>query len=90
MPDAEYDILFRELEALEASHPDLRLPESPTRRVGGAPLAGFASVVHAVPMLSLSNAFFAAKRGRRISTTAKCSLLMNACAAARPGSSPNM
>jgi DNA ligase (NAD+) len=57
VPDAEYDILFRELEALEASHPDLRLPESPTRRVGGAPLAGFASVVHAVPMLSLSNAF---------------------------------
>ena len=57
MPDAEYDILFRELEALEAAHPDLRLPESPTRRVGGAPLAGFASVVHAVPMLSLSNAF---------------------------------
>ena len=57
VPDAEYDILFRELEALEASHPDLRLPESPTRRVGGAPLAGSASVVHAVPMLSLSNAF---------------------------------
>ena len=57
VPDAEYDMLFRELEALEASHPDLRLPESPTRRVGGAPLAGFASVVHAVPMLSLSNAF---------------------------------
>ena len=57
VPDAEYDILFRELEALEASHPDLRLPESPTRRVGGAPLAGFAGVVHAVPMLSLSNAF---------------------------------
>ena len=57
VPDAEYDILFRELEALEAAHPDLRLPESPTRRVGGAPLVGFASVVHAVPMLSLSNAF---------------------------------
>ena len=57
VPDAEYDMLFRELEALEAAHPDLRLPESPTRRVGGAPLAGFASVVHAVPMLSLSNAF---------------------------------
>ena len=57
VPDAEYDMLFRELEALEAAHPDLRLPESPTRRVGGAPLAGFAGVVHAVPMLSLSNAF---------------------------------
>ena len=57
VPDAEYDRLFRELEALEAAHPALRLPESPTQRVGGAPLAGFESVAHAVPMLSLSNAF---------------------------------
>ncbi len=57
VPDAEYDRLFRELEALEAANPALRLPDSPTRRVGGEPLAGFASVVHAVPMLSLSNAF---------------------------------
>lgn len=57
IPDAEYDVLFRELEALEAAHPDLKLPDSPTQRVGGLPLAGFESVVHAVPMLSLSNAF---------------------------------
>ncbi|MDO5639011.1 MAG: NAD-dependent DNA ligase LigA [Neisseria sp.] len=57
VPDAEYDRLFRELEALEAAHPDFKQPDSPTRRVGGLPLAGFESVVHAVPMLSLSNAF---------------------------------
>ncbi|QMT40679.1 NAD-dependent DNA ligase LigA [Neisseria shayeganii] len=57
VPDAEYDRLYRELEALEAAHPELRLPESPTRRVGGAVLAGFDTVVHAVPMLSLNNAF---------------------------------
>ncbi|SAY50434.1 NAD-dependent DNA ligase LigA [Neisseria weaveri] len=57
VPDAEYDRLFRELEALEAAHPDLRLPESPTQRVGGMPLDGFESVRHEVPMLSLNNAF---------------------------------
>ena len=57
VPDAEYDRLFRELEALEAAHPAFRLPESPTARVGGAVLDGFETVVHAVPMLSLSNAF---------------------------------
>ena len=57
MPDAEYDRLFRELEALEAAHTELRLPDSPTQRVGGAPLDGFESVRHEVPMLSLSNAF---------------------------------
>ena len=57
VPDAEYDRLFRELEALEAAHPAFRLPESPTARVGGAVLDGFETVVHAVPMLSLANAF---------------------------------
>ncbi len=57
VPDAEYDTLFRELEALEAAHPQLKLPDSPTLRVGGEPLAGFESVRHEVPMLSLSNAF---------------------------------
>ena len=57
VPDAEYDRLFRELEALEAAHPELRLPDSPTQRVGGTPLEGFESVRHEVPMLSLSNAF---------------------------------
>ena len=53
IPDAEYDRLFAELQALEAAHPELSSPDSPTRRVGAAPLAQFASVRHAVPMLSI-------------------------------------
>ena len=57
VPDAEYDRLFRQLEALEAAHPELKLPDSPTQRVGGAPLSGFDEVRHEVPMLSLTNAF---------------------------------
>ncbi|TAM98743.1 MAG: NAD-dependent DNA ligase LigA, partial [Rhodanobacteraceae bacterium] len=57
IPDAEYDRLLRELEALEASHPELAAPDSPTRRVGARPASGFAEVRHAIPMLSLSNAF---------------------------------
>ncbi len=55
--DAEYDALFRELQALEAAHPELRSPDSPTQRVGGAPLAEFGEVRHRTPMLSISNAF---------------------------------
>ncbi|MFM1908530.1 MAG: ligase LigA [Pseudomonadota bacterium] len=51
--DAEYDRLFRELQALEARFPALRTPDSPTQRVGGTPLPQFASVRHAVPMLSI-------------------------------------
>ncbi len=53
IPDAEYDRLFRELQALEAAHPELATPDSPTQRVGGKPLEGFAPVRHAVPMLSI-------------------------------------
>ena len=53
IPDAEYDRLFRELQALEAAYPELQSPDSPTQRVGGAPLAAFATVRHAVPMLSI-------------------------------------
>ena len=53
IPDAEYDRLFRELQALEAAHPALRSADSPTQRVGGSVLAGFAPVRHAVPMLSI-------------------------------------
>lgn len=53
VPDAEYDKLFRELQALEAQHPELLTPDSPTQRVGGKVLAGFAPVKHAVPMLSI-------------------------------------
>lgn len=57
VPDAEYDRLFNELKALEAEHPELVTPESPTQRVGGAALAAFGQVRHEVPMLSLGNAF---------------------------------
>ncbi len=53
IPDAEYDRLFAELQALELAHPELSSPDSPTRRVGGAPLGQFDSVRHAVPMLSI-------------------------------------
>ena len=53
VPDAEYDRLFQELQALEASHPEWMTPDSPTQRVGGKPLDQFASVRHAVPMLSI-------------------------------------
>lgn len=55
--DAEYDRLMRELQALEAEHPELVTPESPTQRVGAAPVSAFGSVRHVVPMLSLGNAF---------------------------------
>ena len=57
IPDAEYDRLMRELDALEAAYPELVTPDSPTRRVGAKPASGFAEVRHAIPMLSLSNAF---------------------------------
>jgi len=53
IPDAEYDRMFRELQALEAAHPDLLTPDSPTQRVGGALLDELAKVRHAVPMLSI-------------------------------------
>ena len=55
--DAQYDALVRELEALEREHPQLATADSPTRKVGAAPSGRFAEVVHAVPMLSLGNAF---------------------------------
>jgi DNA ligase (NAD+) len=54
--DAEYDALFHELQALEAAHPALITPDSPTQRIGGEPAEGFATVRHLVPMLSLDNA----------------------------------
>ncbi|MDO8448275.1 MAG: NAD-dependent DNA ligase LigA [Rhodoferax sp.] len=53
VPDAEYDRLFQELQAIEAQHPELVTPDSPTQRVGGRALDEFASVRHAVPMLSI-------------------------------------
>lgn len=53
LPDAEYDKLFQELQAIEADHPELKRADSPTQRVGGKPLAQFNTVKHAVPMLSI-------------------------------------
>jgi DNA ligase (NAD+) len=57
VPDAEYDRLFRELQGLEEKYPTLRSPDSPTQRVGGAPVGAFAPVEHRTPMLSLNNGF---------------------------------
>ncbi|HEY4318495.1 MAG TPA: NAD-dependent DNA ligase LigA [Herbaspirillum sp.] len=57
VPDAEYDRLFLELQQLEQAHPELLTEDSPTQRVGGAPLAMFEQVRHALPMLSLGNGF---------------------------------
>lgn len=54
--DAEYDALYAELEVLEADHPELVTPDSPTQRVGDEPLEGFEEVRHTIPMLSLANA----------------------------------
>ena len=57
VPDAEYDRLMLELRALETQHPELLTPDSPTQRVGAAPVAAFGTVRHRVAMLSLDNAF---------------------------------
>ena len=61
LPDAEYDRMMRELEGLEALHPDLVTVDSPTQRVGAEPSEAFSEVIHAAPMLSLANAFEAAE-----------------------------
>jgi len=63
IPDAEFDRMVRALEELEQQYPELITPDSPTQRIGGAPLAEFTQVRHAVPMLSLSNAFTDAEVG---------------------------
>jgi DNA ligase (NAD+) len=55
--DAEFDRLFRRLQDLEKQHPELKGPDSPTQRIGGTPLKAFAEIKHAIPMLSLDNAF---------------------------------
>ena len=57
MPDFEYDRLLRELEDLENAHPDMALPNSPTKRVGGEALSKFEKVAHAVPLMSLQDVF---------------------------------
>ena len=56
LPDSDYDRLFRELQALEAAHPEFMTPDSPTMRVGGKPREGVATAAHSSPMLSLDNA----------------------------------
>ncbi|KEY89577.1 NAD-dependent DNA ligase LigA [Pseudomonas capeferrum] len=69
VPDAEYDRLFNELKELEAEHPHLVTPDSPTQRVGGGALAALRKVRHEIPMLSLGNAFDEADMrefGRRV------------------------
>lgn len=57
IPDAEYDKLMEELKAIEAEHPEWITSDSPTQRVGAAPLAAFDTVRHEIPMLSLDNVF---------------------------------
>src|SRR4051812_12929956 len=57
IPDSEYDRLFRELQELEAAYPGAAAADSPTGRVGSAPIPQFNQVTHAVPMLSLNNGF---------------------------------
>ena len=57
LSDAKYDGLLRELSKLEEAHPELHSPDSPTQRVGGAPIDGFEHVTHAVPMLSIDNTY---------------------------------
>ena len=71
VPDVEYDRLMRQLEALEQDHPDIVTLDSPTQRVGDAPMESFNTVAHRVPMLSLDNAFSADELhdfGRRITS----------------------
>lgn len=58
--DREFDRLLAELQKIEAAHPDLVTPDSPTQRVGGEPIAGFVQVAHRVPMLSIDNSYDAA------------------------------
>lgn len=60
IPDVDYDRLFARLEQLEAEHPELITPDSPTQRVGSAPLSGFVQVTHEIPMMSLAKVFDAA------------------------------
>ncbi|MDF1869959.1 MAG: NAD-dependent DNA ligase LigA [Phycisphaerales bacterium] len=57
MSDTEFDLLLKELEALEADHPQLHDPNSPTARVGGDPIPGFTTLPHAIPMLSIDNTY---------------------------------
>ncbi len=71
LADPDYDALMRRLEALEAAHPELVNADSPTQRVGSQPSAKFAAVAHAVPMLSLANAFEDAEVGEFVARIEK-------------------
>lgn len=82
IPDAEYDRLMRELQAIEAEHPELITPDSPSQKVGAAALTSFAEVAHEMPMLSLDNAMDAAEFAtfyqrlqERLKTTAEVELV---------------
>jgi len=66
MEDPVYDRLYRELLDLEAAHPELIAPDSPTQRVGGSPAEGFQSVHHRIGLLSLDNAFNKKETKKRI------------------------
>src|SRR5690242_17273126 len=57
IPDREFDRLLEELKEIEAKHPELVTPDSPTQRVGGQPIEGFATVTHRLPMLSIDNTY---------------------------------
>lgn len=70
LPDVEYDMLFRRLQDMEAANPALDRTGSPTQRVGGAPLKGFESVQHVVPMLSLNNAMVEVEAARFVEKAA--------------------
>ena len=74
IPDAEYDKLFSELQAIEAAHPELQTPDSPTQRVIGAVREGLEPVHHAVPMLSIKT---------ETDTTEAGALKFDACGAQR-------
>lgn len=71
VPDAEYDRLFRQLQALEQAHPELITPDSPTQRVGGEALPHFNQITHAIPMLSLENVFNSAGFSQFIQSVAE-------------------
>jgi hypothetical protein len=93
--DAEYDELLAELQRIEAEHPELVVPESPTQRVSGAPAASFAPVRHRLPMLSLNNGFaeedlfaFDRRARERLGREAAAIRLHGRAQARRPGDQP--
>ena len=95
--DAAFDALLRELRALEAAHPELVTPDSPTQRVGAAPLAAFGEVRHRLPMLSLDNAFadedvvaFDRRVRERLGLSAEAPAVARSAAACRLHSSGRM